>query len=668
MAAAPIESVVPPAATTQPSVRLIFAALLLVMLLAALDSTIVSTALPTIVGEFGALEHLSWIVTAYMLAQTVAISIYGKLGDLFGRKLMLQSSIVIFLVGSGLCGLSSSMPELIAFRAVQGIGGGGLSVLTMAVVADIVPLREAGRFQGYVGAVFGLATVLGPLIGGFFVEHLSWRWIFYVNLPLGLLSLGIIAIAFKAPAMRRQRPSIDFLGAALMTIMLTALVLLTSLDGSSHTWNSPASLTLLALVVVPLIAFVAVEMRAAEPILPPRLFANPTFLIACVVGFIVGLAMFGSITFLPVYLQVVKGVNPAVAGLQLMPMTGGVLLTSILSGVFTSRFGRYRILPIAGTALMTLSFGLLATLGLTSAAWEAPVYALLLGLGIGMVMQVLVIAAQNAVEYRDLGTATSAAALFRMIGGSVGVSLFGAIFAANLAAGLATRLPAGLNLPPATDAAAIAALPAAIRQDYLGVFTAALQPVFLAATAITALAFVLTWLLKETLLHEALRTETIGESFAMPHDETSLQELEAILSRMGHREHRWETYRRIANRAGVTLAPDEMWLLAQLSLAAAPLFVSDLAVRFSVSPEQIDELAARLAAQGLVVLQSEGSVTVLDAGRQIHERVVSGYRDAAARYLERWSPDEHAEVRAMLARLARELVADLPIESRRPVT
>lgn len=654
----------PPLSQTaaQPSVKLIFGAVLLVMLLASLDSTIVSTALPTIVGEFGGLEHLSWIVTAYMLAQTVVTPIFGKMGDLFGRKIVLQCSILLFLLGSVLCGLSHSMGELIVFRALQGLGGGGLMVLPMAAVADIIPARDRGRFQGYIGAVYGLSTVLGPLIGGFFVEHLSWRWIFYINLPLGLLAMGIIAVAFTSPAKGLVRPAIDVAGALLMAIMLTALVLFTSLGGNSFAWNSPTILGLIALTVVALAAFVVVEQRAVEPIMPLRLFSNSTFLVSCVVGFIVGLAMFGSITYLPVYLQVVKGVSPSTAGLQLTPMMAGVLISSIAGGQFISRVGRYRILPIVGTAIMVVGLGLLSTLGLESSIWAAPAYALLLGVGIGMVMQVLVIAAQNAVDYRDLGAATSGATLFRSTGGSVGVSLFGALFAANLARGLAERMPGGVGLPAATDPTAIAALPAAVHQIYMEVFTHALQPVFLVAAAIAAAAFALSWLLKETVLNEAPRSETVGESFAMPHDATSLAELETMVLRLGQREHRWETYQRIAKRAGVVLPPDQVWLLTQVCLAPEPITALAVATRFSKPARQIEDLAERLVAQLFLVRQADGALIATEDGRDIYDRIVSGYSERSLAFIERWSPNENAEVRAMLARLARDLVADLPIE------
>jgi EmrB/QacA subfamily drug resistance transporter len=650
-----------PATVAQPSVRLIFGALMLVMLLASLDQTIVSTALPTIVGEFGGLEHLSWIVTAYMLATTIVTPLYGKLGDLFGRKIVLQSAILIFLVGSALCGLSRSMGALIAFRALQGIGGGGLMVTTMAAIADIIPPRDRGRYQGFFGGVFGLSTVLGPLIGGFFVEHLSWRWIFYINLPLGLLALAVIAFAFASPAERR-RPKIDGGGAALIAILLTALVLLTSLGGHSFAWSSPTTLALIATALVSLAAFLLVESRVAEPILPLRLFANPTFVVACAVGFIVGLAMFGSVTYMPVYLQVVKGVSPSTAGLQLTPMMGGVLVTSILSGQLISRFGRYRFFPIAGTAIMTIGLGLLSTLGQSSSTWAASGYMLILGAGLGMVMQVLVLAVQNTADYRDLGVATSGTTLFRSTGGSVGVSLFGAIFAANLASGLAARMPAGGRPPTATDAASISALPPNVRGIYLEVFTAALHPVFLSAAVIAGFAFLLTWFLRETPLQGGGRSETIGESFAVPHDATSLEELETILSRYTLRENRWETYRRIAARAGVALAPDEMWLLGQACRGGAPVTADDLSLRSSATPEQIEAVAERLLEQKLLERQADRAFSASRQGQEIYGRIIQGYRDRAAALVERWSPDEHAEVRAMLSRLARDLVAELPLQ------
>jgi EmrB/QacA subfamily drug resistance transporter len=477
-------------------VRVIFGALMLVMLLAALDQTIVSTALPTIVGELGGLEHLSWVVTAYLLATTIVTPLYGKLGDLFGRKIVLQSAIVLFLVGSALCGTSRSMVALIGFRALQGLGGGGLMVTTMAVVGDLLSPRERGRYQGIFGGVFGLATVIGPLIGGFFVDHLGWRWIFYINLPLGLIAVAIVGWAFVAPTARR-RPAIDLAGAGLLALALTALILLMSLAGRSFAWGSAEAVGLGLTTVAAAAALLRVEQTTAEPILPLRLFANRIFAVCCAVGFIVGLAMFGSITYMPLYLQVVKGVAPSIAGLQLTPMMAGVLVTSIVSGRIISRTGRYRAFPIAGTAIMTGGLGLLASLDTASDTWLASVYMLVLGLGLGMVMQVLVLAVQNAVQPAVMGVATSGSIMFRQIGGSVGIAAFGAIFANHLRTNLAKTLPPGVHGPTSATPVAVKALPPHVHALYVHAFSNALHPMFLVGAVASGIAFLLTWFLRE---------------------------------------------------------------------------------------------------------------------------------------------------------------------------
>ena len=380
-------------------VRVTFGALLLVLLLASLDQTIVSTALPTIVGDLGGLSHLSWVVTAYLLASTVVGPLYGKLGDLYGRKIMLRVAIGLFLVGSALCGLSQSMTELIAFRAVQGLGGGGLIVTTMAAVGDIIAPRDRGRYQGLFGAVFGISTVIGPLLGGFFVDSLSWRWIFYVNLPLGLAALVVIGMAFPART-KQVHHRIDYLGAAVLAAGLSAIVLFTSLGGTSYAWGSSFIIALMIASVAMLVLFPFVEARAAEPILPLALFRNRTFVVTSAVGFIIGLALFGAVTFLPLYLQVVKGHSPTVSGLLITPMMAGLLVTSILSGNLISRFGHYRPFPIAGTAIMAAGLFLLSTISVSTPTLRTAGFMVVLGLGLGMVMQVLVLAVQNSVDYR----------------------------------------------------------------------------------------------------------------------------------------------------------------------------------------------------------------------------------------------------------------------------
>ena len=490
-------------------IRVIFGALMLVILLASLDQTIVATALPTIVGDLGGLQHLSWVVTAYLLASTVTGPIYGKLGDLYGRKVVLQTAIVIFLVGSALCGIAQGMTELIVFRALQGLGAGGLMVTTIAVVGDIIPPRDRGKYQGLFGAVFGVSTVIGPLLGGFFVDNLSWRWIFYVNLPLGALALFVIGVVFHSRA-EHVRHAIDYLGAATLAGGLACIVLFTSLGGTTEPWGSVQSIALIVIGVVLLVVFLLVERRAQEPILPLELFRNRTFAVTSAIGFIIGLALFGSITYLPLFLQVVKGMSPTRSGLQLTPMMAGLLVTSIAAGRTISRFGRYRPFPIVGTAVMIVGMVLLARLNVHSSTTTAALDMLVLGLGLGMVMQVLVLAVQNAVEFRVMGVATSGSILFRQVGGSIGLAIFGAIFSNSLHSKLAAYLPPGAHVPKTVSPAVIKRLPPKLHDAYAHAVAASLHPVFVTAAVLSIVAFVLTWLLREIPLRTTSRA-TAGE-------------------------------------------------------------------------------------------------------------------------------------------------------------
>ena len=475
---------------------MIFGALMLVILLAALDQTIVATALPTIVGELGGLQHLSWVVTAYLLASTVTGPVYGKLGDLYGRKIVLQAAIVIFLVGSALCGIAQGMTELIVFRAVQGLGAGGLMVTTIAVVGDIIPPRDRGKYQGLFGAVFGVSTVIGPLLGGFFVDNLSWRWIFYVNLPLGALALFVIGAVFRSRA-EHVRHSIDYLGAATLAGGLACVVLFTSLGGTTEPWESAQSVALLVLGVVLLVVFLFVERRAAEPILPLELFRNRTFAVTSAIGFIIGLSLFGSVTYLPLFLQIVKGKSPTASGLVLTPMMAGLLVTSIVAGRTISRIGRYRPFPIIGTALMTVGMVLLSQLDRHSTILYAAAGMLVVGLGLGMVMQVLVLAVQNAVDFRVMGVATSGSVLFRQVGGSIGLAIFGSIFANSLHAKLAAYLPPGAHPAKSVSPSVVKRLPPAMHDAYVRAVAGSLHPVFVTAAAIAVVGFLLTWLLHD---------------------------------------------------------------------------------------------------------------------------------------------------------------------------
>jgi EmrB/QacA subfamily drug resistance transporter len=507
----------------QQSVRMIFAALMLVLLLASLDQTIVSTALPTIVGDLGGLAHLSWVVTAYLLAATIAGPLYGKLGDLYGRKTVLQVAIVIFLIGSVLCGISQSMFELIAFRTLQGLGAGGLMVVTLAVIGDVIAPSERGKYQGYFGGVFGVSTVIGPLLGGFFVDNLSWRWIFYVNLPVGAAALVMIALAFH-PHTIRQRHAMDYLGALFLAGTLASIVLFTSLGGTTWSWGSPEIVGLIVASVILLPLFLLVEHRASEPIMPLSLFRNHTFSVTSGVGFIVGFALFGAITYLPLYLQVTKGSSPTKSGLQLLPLMGGVLVTSITSGQLISRFGRYRMFPIIGTGVMTIAMGLLSLLHAGTSVGFAALYAAVLGLGLGMVMQVLVLAVQNSVDPAVMGVATSGSTLFRQVGGSIGVALFGTIFANRVRVELAHRLPAGAHVPKTINPAGIKRLPPRTHEAFAQAFSAALHPVFVTAAAVSLVAFGLSWLLRE----QPLRTHAhASDAIPVPGDHDVPAELAA---------------------------------------------------------------------------------------------------------------------------------------------
>jgi EmrB/QacA subfamily drug resistance transporter len=644
------------------SLALVFGGLLLVMFLAALDQTIVATALPTIVGDLGGLDHISWVVTAYLLAQTVVTPLYGKLGDMYGRKIVLQGALVIFLIGSALCGLSQNLDELIAFRALQGLGGGGLMVSAQAAIGDVVPPRERGRYVGLFGAVFGLASVAGPLLGGFLTTNLSWRWIFYVNLPLGVIAMFVLAATLPSVA-ERVHHNIDYIGTGLLAVGLSSIVLVASLGGVSFGWGSAEIIGLALAGVVFLTAFLWFERRASEPVLPPRLLSNRVFVVTGAVGFIVGFALFGAITYLPLFLQVVKGASPTGSGLQLLPLMGGLLITSIASGQVITRTGHYKPFPIAGTAVMALGLYLLSTMD-TTVSHEAIIgFMFVLGLGLGLVMQVLVLAVQNAVDYSDLGVATSGATLFRSMGGALGTAVLGAIFANRLTDELKSALPAGAGAHAPSGGEVnpqqIAHLPPALHAAYLHAFTSSLSSVFIVAAIIALAAFVLSWFIRELPLRETIGTGDLVDTYAAPRDANSLAEVANMLGRLDRREGAREIIARLAARAGVDVSPAGCWLLARLSTDGT-IELSVLAARSQVDLNTL--LGARDELSGLALIgacrDEPACFEPTAAGHETLERLTSTGEQRLSDLLEDWRPEEHEELADLIATLAREFFID----------
>ncbi|MEV5610438.1 MFS transporter [Streptomyces sp. NPDC052225] len=635
-------------------------ALLLGMLLAALDQTIVSTALPTIVSDLGGMEHLSWVVTAYMLAATAATPLWGKLGDQYGRKKLFQLAIAIFLVGSALCGMAQNMPQLIGFRALQGLGGGGLMVLSMAIVGDIVSPRERGKYQGLFGAVFGATSVLGPLLGGLFTEHLSWRWVFYVNLPIGVVALAVIAAALHIPV-RSRKHRIDYLGTFLIASVATCLVLVASLGGTTWDWGSPQIIGLAILGVVLGVVFVFVEFRAAEPVLPMKLFRVRTFTLSAVISFVIGFAMFGAMTYLPTFLQVVQGVSPTMSGVHMLPMVIGLLLSSTVSGQIVSRTGRWKVFPIAGTAVTTLGLLLLHNLSETSSTLRMSLYFFVFGLGLGLVMQVLVLIVQNAVPYEDLGVATSGATFFRSIGASFGVAIFGTIFTNRLNGNLSSAL-AGQQLPPgvtpaslSADPRGIAQLPAALRPSVLHAYSTSITDVFLYAVPVALLAFALSWFLREDKLRGSVTAPDATETLASnPVERSSYDEVARALSALGTREGRREIYEKITERAGYDLLPAASWLVLRINRYgwAEP---ASLAERSAV-PLHVVLAAARQVEERRLAVREGVDLVLTDEGRAVAARLGAAREESLAELLgDWWGPDRPTDLINLVSELNAEM-------------
>jgi len=496
----PAAAAAAPGLASQREIKIILPGLLMAILLAMLDQLIVGTALPRIVGELGGVAHLSWVVTAYVLAATVTTPLYGKLGDLYGRKKLFITAIVIFLAGSALSGLAQTMDMLIAFRALQGLGAGGLMVGAIAILGELVSPRERGKYMGYIMSVMMIATIGGPLAGGFITDHFSWRWVFYINIPLGGATLVYLSRVLKLPAHRTQHV-IDYLGAALLAVAATAIVLVTTWGGSQYAWGSPEIIGLALVGVAAVAGFLWAESRAVEPMLPLHLFRIRNFSLVAALSFLVGLAMFGAITFLPLYQQTVQGASATVSGLLLTPMMVGVMLTSIVAGQVTSKTGRYKLLPVLGSVGMAAGMILLTFLGPVTSRVTSGLFLVVLGLGMGLLMQTTSLIAQNSVELKDIGVASSSRIFFQQIGGSIGVSVFGALFAKQLTDSLSAARPgaaAGLHISNGQfNPATVKVLPAPIQHDLFVAIAHAIDTVFIWAIPAMIAAFVVSLFIKE---------------------------------------------------------------------------------------------------------------------------------------------------------------------------
>ncbi|MBU8820580.1 MFS transporter [Mycolicibacterium goodii] len=644
--------------------NLVFLAVLLGMLLAALDQTIVATALPTVVADLGGAGHQSWVVTSYLLASTIVTAVVGKVGDLFGRKVVFQAAVLFFLVGSVLCGLSGSMSMLVASRALQGIGGGAMMVTATALIGEVIPLRDRGRYQGALGAVFGVTTVIGPLLGGFFTDHLSWRWAFWINVPVGIVVLIVAASAIPALVRSGRRPAIDYLGILFVGLGASGLTLATSWGGGEYAWTSPTIIGLFIGSAIALVLFVRAENRAAEPILPMRLFRSPVFTVCCVLSFIVGFAMLGALTFLPTFMQFVDGVSATESGLRTLPMVAGLLITSTGSGALVGRTGRYKIFPVLGTAVMVVGFLLLSRMDATTPFGVQSLYLFILGTGIGLCMQVLVLTVQNTSSFDDLGVATSGVTFFRTIGSSFGAAIFGSLFANFLSDRLVSAVMRS-GAPPAAGESpkVLHELPADVAAPIVEAYADSLGLVFLCAAPVAALGFFVALLLKEVPLQELDSSARVdlGEGFGMPSTESAEKVLETTISRI-MRNSPEIRLRTVAGRPGCELDVAGLWALLQIyrhSQVFGSARLTEIADRLRVPYEVFEPIFNRIVAGGYA-LRTGDQLWLTQAGLHQVDAVSTALVGRIIEKLEK-SPSfdgrpDRGQVEAALERIAHRLL------------
>lgn len=644
--------------------NLVFVAVLLGMLLASLNQTIVATALPTVVADLGGAGHQSWVVTSYLLASTVVTAVVGKIGDIFGRKAVYQAAVLFFLVGSLLSGLSGSMAMLVASRALQGIGGGAIMVTSTALIGEVIPLRDRGRYQGALGAVFGVTTVAGPLLGGFVTDHLSWRWAFWISIPVGIIVLMVAAATIPALASRPARPKIDYAGILWVGLGASGLTLATSVGGELG-WTSPTIIGLFVGSAVALVLFVRAEMRAAEPILPMRLFANRVFTVCCVLSFVVGFAMLGALTFMPTFMQFVDGVSATESGLRTLPMVVGLLLTSTASGSLVGRTGRYKLFPVGGTVIMFVGFVLLSRMNAATPIPMQSLYLFVLGAGIGMCMQVLVLIVQNTSDFADLGVATSGVTFFRTIGSSFGAAIFGSLFANFLTDRLPGALAAsGAPAPAADSPKALHELPYDVAAPIVNAYADALDLVFLCAAPVALLGFVVSLFLKEVPLREAEATLAgdLGEGFGMPSTESAEQVLETAISRL-MRNSPEIRLRTVAGGPGCELDVAALWALLQIyrqSQVFGSARLTEIAERLRVPYEVLEPTFNRLVTDGYVLRTGDQLWLTQNGRRQVDAvsaTLVSRIVDKLAKSPSFEGRPDRVEVEAALERIAHRFLA-----------